>query len=417
MNTNSSNSFKSKLLPSIPQNLHNFIPRSFESVGTIGVIEIPERLKEFESIIGTTLLELNPQLQTIVKKASFHEGEFRTQQFTCIAGVNNTITQYRENGVLIELDINEVYFSTKLSTEREIIAKRVKKYSNELILFSGAGPYSFVISKYQPNISRITSIELNPQGHIYAFKNIEHNKSNLKKSEIFKHIQQICKEYSIPLYEKKIIKSLNQLIYNFKNSDVNSYKPSLNLHKTSSPPNSNSINISSSTFKEVFEFSKSHTLDNSITLYINLNELKEDEKIKYLFLLICNPKYINFNIKINSSIYSIETLLKKNYLLQLLTTSKSVNEITKYNSIYMPLPKTAIEFLSHALTLCIEGGIIYLYCFLKEEELEDFSNDTIKKIYSIGEEEDTNLRILQIRKVGQSAPRMYRSCIEIQKLN
>ena len=415
--TNISNSLKSKLLPNIPQNLHKFIPRSFESVGSIGIIEIPQELIEYETMIGTTLLELNPQLQTIVKKASFHEGEFRTQQFVCIAGVNNTITQYRENGILVELDINQVYFSTKLSTEREIISKRVEKYSNELVLFSGAGPYSFVISKYQPNISRITSVELNPHGHCYALKNIEHNKSNLKRSEIFKQVQQICKEHSIPLYEKIILKSLNQLIYNFKNCDVNSYTPLFNLNTTLSSPNSNSVNILPLTFEEIFEFSKSHTFDNSTTLYINLNELKEDEKIKYLFLLISNPHYINFNIKIDSSTYSIQTPLEKNYLLQLLTTSKSINEIMKYNSIYMPLPKTAIEFLPHALTLCITEGIIYLYCFLKEEELKDYSNDTVKRIYSIAQEENYKIKILNIRKVGQSAPRMYRSCIEIQKLN
>ncbi|MFT4244082.1 MAG: hypothetical protein ACMXYB_01360 [Candidatus Woesearchaeota archaeon] len=416
MNTNSPNSLKSKLLPNIPQNLHSLVPRSFESIGSIGIIEIPKELKEFEIIIGTTLLKSNPQLQTIVKKASFHEGEFRTQQFTCIVGVNNTITQYRENGVLIELDINEVYFSTKLSTEREIITKRVKENSNELVLFSGAGPYSFVISKQQPNISRITSIELNPQGHLYALKNIEHNKSNLKKSLIFKNIQRICKEYSIPLYEKKILKSLNELIYNFSNCDVNSYAPLLSL-STSPFPSSNSLSISSISYKEIFELSKSNNYGNTATYYVDLNELKEEEKIKYLFLLICNPKYIIFNIKVGSSIYSIQTSLEKNYFLQLLTTSKSVDEIIKYNSIYMPLPKTAIEFLSHALTLCSKGGIIYLYCFLKEEELENYSNDTIKKIYAIGEEENTNLKILQIRKVGQSAPRMYRSCIEIQKLD
>ena len=100
----SKQTLKQLLLNQVPLSLREYIPRSFEIVGNIGIIEINKKLNEYKLIIAKTLLEKNSQIKTVVKKATIHEGEYRTQQFEYLAGINTTITQYRENGVLIELD-------------------------------------------------------------------------------------------------------------------------------------------------------------------------------------------------------------------------------------------------------------------------------------------------------------------------
>ncbi|MFP4402120.1 MAG: hypothetical protein ACLFPL_02715 [Candidatus Nanoarchaeia archaeon] len=415
--TNSFSTLKKSLEAKIPPNLERLIPRGFEIVGTIAILEIREELVTYETLIAQTLLDLNSHILTVVKKASIHEGEFRTQSFEILAGEQTTTTQYRENGVMIELDINSTYFSTKLSTEREILAKYVQPQTNQLVLFSGAGPYTFVISKHKPNISRITSIELNPHAHTYALKNLEHNKNNLKQSDIFKRILATCKEHSIPFYDKSILKSLNYLTYSFFNIDALQYNPSIN-----GPPHTNHHDIHkddnslfNNTLFELFKQSKQE----SQHLTINLDTISQKERENVLYYLVFNPFSITFTILYNSAIYLVSTQLEKNYLYQLLTQPyKSIKQIYKYDEVYMPLPKTAKEFLPHVLTLTNPQAVIHLYDFMMEEEIEKQLNASITdEIIQIGEEHNKKLNILSIRKVGQASPRKYRVCIDIKVEN
>lgn len=411
----SKQTLKQLLLHHIPTSLHQYVPRSFEVIGTIAIIEIDDTLKEFELIIANTLLKKNSQIKTVVKKATIHKGEFRTQQFEFLSGINTTITQYRENGILIELDINSVYFSTKLSTEREILAKEVKESSNQLVLFSGTGPYSFVISKYQPNISRITSIELNPQGHNFALKNLQLNKNNLRKNKQFQKLYQIIKQSNIKIYEKELMQSFNNLTYQFLNVDAKNYSPLLQQTKK------NTKNIEQKIDNSLLEIDidKIHSLVNEkqiTSLVIDYNTLKEEEKEKLQLLLLLFYSSISITLIYEKKIYEIKSNLEKNYLFQLLDNSnKTLQEIIKYDKIYMPLPKTAINFLEYAYFMINPGGIIHLYSFMSEEEIEKEKLDP--KIFEFARNTNKDISILQVRKIGQSSPRVYRVCIDIEVKN
>lgn len=148
---------------------------SYDTVGSIAILEIDDSLRKKEKIIAEALLESNKNIKTVLRKAEKHDGEFRTQKMKWLAGEKTKKTIYRENGVSLMLDVEKVYFSPRLSTERKRISEMVKKGEDVLVMFSGCAPYPCVLSK-NTEAKSIVGIELNPDGHLYGLKNLEINR-------------------------------------------------------------------------------------------------------------------------------------------------------------------------------------------------------------------------------------------------
>lgn len=161
----------------------NILTTAYDIIGTIAILEIPKKLENRERFIAETLLKTNKSIKTVLKKAASHEGIFRTQKMKYLAGVDTKETVYRENNVLIKLDVEKVYFSIRLSNERKRIINQVKSGENILVMFSGCAPYPIALSK-NTQAKQITGIEINPDGHKYGLENIELNKC--------KNIELIC---------------------------------------------------------------------------------------------------------------------------------------------------------------------------------------------------------------------------------
>lgn len=164
----------SALKDSIPEELQQFIPRSFDTVGDLVIIEIPEEITEFERLIGETILEVHPSLVSVFKKVEPVTGEFRLRNVELLAGINKTETIYKENKCKFELDIKKVYFSPRLVTEHARVCSLVKK--NEIILdmFAGIGPFSILIAKQKQ--AQVYAIDINPEAIYYLKRNIILNK-------------------------------------------------------------------------------------------------------------------------------------------------------------------------------------------------------------------------------------------------
>ena len=149
---------------------------AYEVVGTIAIMEVPDVLEDKAKQIGEALLKSNPLLKTVVKKSSKHDGVYRTQKMTVLAGDNTKVAMYKENNCNITLDVEQVYFSARLSTERKRISEQVKKDEDILVMFSGAAPYPCILSK-NTKAKEIIGIEINPKGHEYGLQNIKQNKN------------------------------------------------------------------------------------------------------------------------------------------------------------------------------------------------------------------------------------------------
>ncbi len=153
------------------------VPSSFDIVGDIAIVEIPENIEKKEKLIADTLLKLHKNIKVICKKTGIHRGIFRRQKLKIIAGERRKTTIYKENNVVMKVHVQDVYFSPRLSHERKRIANQVKPEESVLIMFSGVAPYCLVIAK-NTKAKEVYGIEINPLAHKYALENVKLNKLN-----------------------------------------------------------------------------------------------------------------------------------------------------------------------------------------------------------------------------------------------
>ncbi len=151
--------------------------RSFDVIGDIAVIEIPKELVKKEKLIAEKVMQMHKNIHVVAKKQGAHEGTFRLQKIKILAGEKRKETTHVENGVRLKLNVEKVYFSPRQATERQRIAAQVKKREKVLVMFSGCGPYVFVISKNSP-AQEVVGVEKNPVGHKYALENVKLNKAH-----------------------------------------------------------------------------------------------------------------------------------------------------------------------------------------------------------------------------------------------
>ena len=175
------------------------VPSSFDVVGDILIFsEFPKELAKKEKIIGQTILENYHHIKTILKKTKKYSGKFRTPKLKVIAGEKRKETICRENNVFIKLDVEKVYFSPRMSSERKRIAELINPNESVLIMFSGSGVYPIVIAK-STRCKEVYGIEINPVAHKYASENVKKNKFenriNLFLGDVRKIMPKINKKF------------------------------------------------------------------------------------------------------------------------------------------------------------------------------------------------------------------------------
>ncbi len=149
---------------------HALLPQTYEQIGDILILELPEELHAKEQLIGEAFLQGIPSAKTVVRKSALHSGVYRTRKVKHLAGAKKTETIHRESGVAVKLDIEKVYFSARLSEERLRLARQIKKGERILVMFSGSGIYPLVLAKNSP-VKEVMGVELNPVAHHYALDN------------------------------------------------------------------------------------------------------------------------------------------------------------------------------------------------------------------------------------------------------
>lgn len=154
-----------------PASLQEFGLRSFDIIGDIAVIDIPEGEKKQD--IVTALLSRKP-IHTVVQRAPVN-GEFRTRVCQHLGGDQKSETIHTEYGLRFKVDINTVYFNPRLSTERWRIAQKVNPGEIVCDMFCGIGPFSLMIAKYA-EAEKIYAIDINPEAIAFLKENIQLNR-------------------------------------------------------------------------------------------------------------------------------------------------------------------------------------------------------------------------------------------------
>ncbi len=146
----------------------------FDIIGDIALLPLFTRNAEN---IAKKLMSEHKNIKSVYIKSEKVKGRLRKQKLEFLAGEKIKETIHKESGCLMKLNIEDTYFSPRLSYDRMSIAKQVKKGEKVLVMFSGIGPYAIVIAKHS-KAKEIYAVEINRKASEYAEENVELNRLN-----------------------------------------------------------------------------------------------------------------------------------------------------------------------------------------------------------------------------------------------
>ena len=158
----------------LPQHLKELLPTSYDIIGDIVLIKLPEELQQYKKDIGHALLLTNPHCKVICSISPV-SGKIRTRTVEIIAGEQRSLTLHKEYGINLYVDVQSTFYSPRLAAERKRISTLVKPNERVLDMFTGVGPFSIMIAKHA-RPQKVIGIDINTEAIRLARKNISLNK-------------------------------------------------------------------------------------------------------------------------------------------------------------------------------------------------------------------------------------------------
>lgn len=218
---------KEILAPLLSANELRFLVGSYDTVGDIAIIIIPEQVEEKEHLVVAAILANDHRIKVVAKRATHYGGEYRTLPVKIIGGEIRSETLVKEFGVRLRLDIGKVYFSVRSGNERKRLASLVQPGENVLVLFSGIGPYPLMISKHS-RAQHIVGIEKNPVAHEYALSNLKLNKKLDNIRLILGDVKDILPQFTVQF--DRVVMVLPKSAESFLAAALQVLKPGGHLH-------------------------------------------------------------------------------------------------------------------------------------------------------------------------------------------
>jgi tRNA (guanine37-N1)-methyltransferase len=188
----------------LPPHLLAVLPRAFDVIGDIAVINLPSELKTHKRAIGKAILKTHKNLKTVLAKISAVSGTYRLRELELIAGEKKTTTVYKEYGCQYQVDIATAYFSPRLSHEHNRISSLVQAGETVVDLFAGVGPFSVLIAKKNIN-TRVYAIDINPEAVQFLKKNIRLNRVDNQVIPILKDARKAIEDKLLGVADRVIM--------------------------------------------------------------------------------------------------------------------------------------------------------------------------------------------------------------------
>jgi tRNA G37 N-methylase Trm5 len=175
-------------LPTPLQELpESFWPASFETQGDVLIVKIEDHVRPHEEAMAEAMLAHFSNMRLVCADGGV-EGDFRVRDLRVVSskdGSTHTRTTVREHGHHILVDPGAVYFSSRLSTQRENTLDELRQFNADLgrplVLadpYAGAGP-SLPLLLAEPNLLQGWLVgDLNPD----AFALLQENLNSWKKA-------------------------------------------------------------------------------------------------------------------------------------------------------------------------------------------------------------------------------------------
>ncbi len=215
-----------KDLLKLSKKLKEELPTSYDTIGSIILIKLPQSLFQYRKQIGNALIKIHKNIRTVCVVDPV-AGELRTRNITIVAGENQTLTTHTEYGLTFQVDVAATYFSPRLASERKRVAGLVKPGEIVVDLFAGVAPFSIMIARYaKPKI--IYAIDKNKVAINLAEKNVRQNHV-LQTVEVI-HADAKDAEKIIPTKADQIIMNLPFSAYKFFSVALSIAAPICKVH-------------------------------------------------------------------------------------------------------------------------------------------------------------------------------------------
>lgn len=142
---------------------------SYERVGNIVLID--EDDPKTADRIARAIMQSDLPAKTVLNRASKIKGDERVRDWDVVAG-NGTETVHREYGHSFAIDLDAVYFSPRLATERHRVIEQVSPDEQVFDMFAGVGPY--VIPAASAGAEAV-GVDINPTAIQFLRENARQN--------------------------------------------------------------------------------------------------------------------------------------------------------------------------------------------------------------------------------------------------
>ena len=143
------------------------LPRH-ELVGGIGIMQ------EKDTAGAERILASRPSLHTVLCAAGAVSGEYRTREFSVLAGIPTTRTDVIEYGHRFTIDLSTAYFSARLSSERQRVLCLMGDNETVLDMFAGVGPFAITLAG---RAALVVASDINPGALLLMMANLEQNRT------------------------------------------------------------------------------------------------------------------------------------------------------------------------------------------------------------------------------------------------
>jgi tRNA (guanine37-N1)-methyltransferase len=183
---------------------------SFDTIGNIVILEIPDELQDRKQKIGDAALKFTKRKAIYMKKSAI-KGTTRIRDLEFLSGIDDSVTIHKEHGARLKLDVRKVYFSPRLATERKRVMESVCDGEKILDMFCGIGPFPIVIARNKN--ADITAVDINEEAIKYLDENIRLNKLKGSIRTCCGDVREVSKSFNCKF--DRIIMNLPGLAYTF----------------------------------------------------------------------------------------------------------------------------------------------------------------------------------------------------------
>jgi len=170
------------------------IQRSFNVLGNVAIVNFDDNVRSGEKKkFANEILKNHSNVKTVLEKSGRFKGRLRKMETRYLVGEKNKEVLYRENGCVFRFNIDNTYFSPRLSNERKEISDLVKRGEEVFVMFAGVAPFSIVIAK-NSSAKKVYSNEINRIANKYARLNVELNKVKNKIEFVDGDAKRVCEK-------------------------------------------------------------------------------------------------------------------------------------------------------------------------------------------------------------------------------